>query len=206
MILPVLLYLVGHVAGLVLTSFDIVVPVSGFLAFTLGTLATVAAAGIVGLNNLLLSTLITYRIFRINREVVAYLGPKSKSMYRAIITATLESGLLYSAFLVILLIVYVVPFATGTENPVVFVMQDICIRIWAPIGIVSTIIVVRVTLGISLDSVESAIISIRAASTIHEEVPVTDISRSANGLTQKGSDQLPSTLQCESPRYSENSE
>uniref|UniRef100_A0A0W0GCX8 Uncharacterized protein n=1 Tax=Moniliophthora roreri TaxID=221103 RepID=A0A0W0GCX8_MONRR len=75
-----------------------------------------------------------------------------------------------------------------------------------PQGIVSTVIIVHVTLGISLDDVESAIVSIRAGSTVHEEALVVDISRSTNGLMQQGRNQGSGSMDREAQRDSENSE
>ncbi|ESK85317.1 hypothetical protein Moror_5999 [Moniliophthora roreri MCA 2997] len=202
-ILPVFLYAAGHVTGLVLSSSDIG-PGDGFeMSFV-----SPIVAGLVGFNNILLSTLIAFRIFRISREVVAYLGPKSKSMYRMIIAVTLESGLLYSALLIVFVILYFVP--PGLNEDAVLILSvcvSIIMRIWAPMaGIVSTVIIVRVTLGISLDDVESAIVSIRAGGTVHEEALVVDISQSTNGLTQQGRNQGSGSMDREAQRDSENSE
>uniref|UniRef100_A0A0W0GCP3 Uncharacterized protein n=1 Tax=Moniliophthora roreri TaxID=221103 RepID=A0A0W0GCP3_MONRR len=172
------------------------------------SLVSPIVAGIVGFNNILLSTLIAFRIFHISREVVAYLGPKSKSMYRMIIAITLESGLLYSALLIVFVILYFVP--PGLNEDAVLILSvcvSIIMRIWAPMaGIVSTVIIVRVTLVISLDNVESAIVSICAGGTVDEEALVVDISRSTNGLTQQGRNQGSGSMDREAQRDSENSE
>ncbi|KAI3602620.1 hypothetical protein WG66_009226 [Moniliophthora roreri] len=160
-ILPAFLYVAAHVVGLVLASSDVVVMGNWFgydEKIPLSPSIVVAiSAGVVGLNNLLLSSLIAFRIFRISCEVVAYLGSRSKSMYRTIIAVTLESGLLYSAFLNVLFIIVM--------------------------GLVSTTIIIRITL--SSDNMESTVGLSRATNIENNAAAVIDISRSATGLKQE---------------------
>ncbi|EEB96295.1 hypothetical protein MPER_04592, partial [Moniliophthora perniciosa FA553] len=119
-------------------------------------------------------------------------------MYRTIIAVTLESGLLYFTFLFVSVSVSLIS-PGAAPGTVILLIQAICLRIWASVAsIVSTIVIVCVTLGISLDSVESAIISIRTATAAHEEV--IDISRPPDDLTQKGRDQPLGTPECVSHR------
>ncbi|ESK83681.1 hypothetical protein Moror_2144 [Moniliophthora roreri MCA 2997] len=194
-VLPALLYPAAHVVGLVLTLTDVWIHINLQLSQSAGY---ALAACVIGLNNLLLSTLIgmlkclayvstllnllkAYHIFWISHQVVTYLGPKSRNMYQTIIAVTLESGLLYAAFLITFFILGIVQVVEGTGNDRLTLFYYIYGQTWAPIaGIVSTIIIVRVTLGISLDSVESTIISINAANTQNEEAHVIDISPSTN--------------------------
>ncbi|ESK81744.1 hypothetical protein Moror_11550 [Moniliophthora roreri MCA 2997] len=128
------------------------------------------------------------RIFKMRREVVAYLGPRARNMYRTVIAATLESGLFYSAYLGALVILGIV--MTGLrkqeiithDNTQKIIVLDYTraafLRLWAPVaGIASTIVIVRVALGISLDDTKSTIMTMQAAATINEPTPVIDISR-----------------------------
>ncbi|ESK83208.1 hypothetical protein Moror_3291 [Moniliophthora roreri MCA 2997] len=123
-ILPTILYLVGHVAELALSS-------SGVFGYALPRIAI--AAGIIALNNLILTTLISFRIFRMSREVVAYVSPKANNKYGTIIAATLESGLLYSTFLVVFLFLWLVLELGGSDYSEK-VIEEACLRIWAPIA------------------------------------------------------------------------
>ncbi|ESK88152.1 hypothetical protein Moror_5573 [Moniliophthora roreri MCA 2997] len=163
------------------------------------------AAGAVCLNNLLLSGLIAFRIFTMSREVVAYLGPRARNMYRTVIAATLESGLFYSMYLGVLVTLEIVSVLEQQylkkygleENYLQLSKIDALhdtrasfLRIWAPIaGITTTIIIVRVALGISLNDVKSTILTIQAAITIDEATPVIDISRQGPDLRDSLEDQ-----------------
>ncbi|KAI3616820.1 hypothetical protein WG66_004129 [Moniliophthora roreri] len=154
----------------------------------------VVAAGAIGLNNLFLSGLIAFRICKINRGVAAYLGPRARNMYWTAKAATLESGLFYSAYLGVLAIIeietvvaqedYRNPLGTYTvaDQSKLLALQDTrdaMLRLWAPIaGIASTIVIVRVALGISLNDTKSTILTMQAAtSTIEEPALAINISQ-----------------------------
>ncbi|ESK80696.1 hypothetical protein Moror_9516 [Moniliophthora roreri MCA 2997] len=111
-----------------------------------------------------------------SREVMAYLGPKAGKMYRTVIAATLESGLFYSVYLGVLVI-----FEIATRQSKLGgldYMRAVFLRLWAPVaGIASTIVIVRVALGISLDDTKSTIMTMQAAAIIDEPATVIDISR-----------------------------
>ncbi|EEB95771.1 hypothetical protein MPER_05207 [Moniliophthora perniciosa FA553] len=208
-VLPAIFYIAAHtvclVVGFVFTSSD----VEGFgqvleyekIVNHSYTIAAISA-GVVGLNNLLLSSLIAFRIFRMSREVVAYLGARPKSMYRTIIAVTLESGLLYSAFLNVLFIIGMVSTFSTDTNFASAIVLPICLRIWAPIaGLVSTTIIIRVALGIDND-MENTIIPFRATHVENEDAAVIDISQSFTDLEQKGTSERLNALE---PKFDESS-
>ncbi|KAI3597617.1 hypothetical protein WG66_003190 [Moniliophthora roreri] len=160
MILPAFLYVAAHVVGLVLASSDVVVMGNWFgydEKTPLSPISVVAvSAGVVGLNNLLLSSLIA---------------------------VTLESGLLYSAFLNVLFIIGMVVSAStsiirGSLN-----------------GLVSTTIIIRVTLG--NDNMESTVVLSRATNIEDGVAARVDISPSAINLKQEGTSEWPSMLEHE---------
>ncbi|KAK7023581.1 hypothetical protein VNI00_016667 [Paramarasmius palmivorus] len=136
------------------------------------------AAGIVSLNNIILSTLIAFQICSIGRQIEHYLGSRSRNMYRTALSATLESGVVYSTFLIGIAAIYIdlirrdPSLLKGDEDyPHIYALEFL-LRAWPCVsGITSTIIIVRVALGISFNDVESAISSLRADGTIpmHEE-------------------------------------
>ncbi|ESK83778.1 hypothetical protein Moror_11098 [Moniliophthora roreri MCA 2997] len=135
---------------------------------------TVTAAGAVALNNLLLSMLIAFRIFTMSREASAFLGPRARDMYRTAIVATLESGIIYSAFLGVIVSLGIDLLRHSDRDDLYGRNQAIitCLRSWASIaGIASTIIIVRVALGISLNDVDGTIRSLRVPATpVHEQI------------------------------------
>ncbi|KAK7027547.1 hypothetical protein VNI00_015181 [Paramarasmius palmivorus] len=136
------------------------------------------AAGIVSLNNIILSTLIAFQICSIGHQIEHYLGSRSRNMYRTALSATLESGVVYSTFLIGIAAIYIdlirrdPSLLKGDEDyPHIYALEFL-LRAWPCVsGITSTIIIVRVALGISFNDVESAISSLRADGTIpmHEE-------------------------------------
>ncbi|KAK7028060.1 hypothetical protein VNI00_015011 [Paramarasmius palmivorus] len=154
------------------------------------------AAGIVSLNNIILSTLIAFQICSIGHQIEHYLGSRSRNMYRTALSATLESGVVYSTFLIGIVAIYIdlirrdpslskgdgdPSLSKGNEDPSLLKADEdyphiyaleFLLRAWPCVsGITSTIIIVRVALGISFNDVESAISSLRADGTIpmHEE-------------------------------------
>ncbi|EEB88953.1 hypothetical protein MPER_13014 [Moniliophthora perniciosa FA553] len=121
-------------------------------------------------------------------------------MYSTIIAVTfmpmplfrLESGLLYSAFLNVLLIIGMV-YTFGVDIDGASVT-----------GLVSTPIIIRVTLGIS-DEMENTVIMFRATHVENEDAAVIDISRPPADLEQKGTSERPNTPELESDGNSSSS-
>ncbi|KAK7039080.1 hypothetical protein VNI00_010244 [Paramarasmius palmivorus] len=179
-------------AGFILSS-DIRPNTSNLGVTTLGLAGSEAlsiTAAAIGLNNVLLSALIgtvsskmghfsshfaAFKIWDMSHELVTYLGAKARNIYGTIIVATLESGLLYSAYLSVVvslgldLIRRKDSWETSfSETNYAFETRNkafaVCVRIWAPIaGIASTIIIVRVALGISFDEVHTTLQSMHFA-------------------------------------------
>ncbi|ESK83777.1 hypothetical protein Moror_11097 [Moniliophthora roreri MCA 2997] len=144
------------------------------------------SAGVIALNKLLLSILIGYRIFAMSNEVVAYLGLGVRNLSRTVIAATLESGFFYSSFLSIVFFLDIDRrnFAPAEEFARSQAFYTFLIS-WTPIeAIASTVIIVRVALGIGFNDVESVIVSMRVGE--HCATPVFDISRPIDRMPQRG--------------------
>lgn len=113
------------------------------------------AAGAIGLNNLLLSSLIVFRIIKMNCGVFAYLSPRTRTMYRTAITATLESGLVYSAIVSMIFFVEVNQLWADLPDEETRLLRqtviNVGLRAWPSLaGIMSTVIIVRVALDVVL--------------------------------------------------------
>ncbi|ESK85747.1 hypothetical protein Moror_2456 [Moniliophthora roreri MCA 2997] len=174
-VLPTLIFFAAHIGGIVFWC-------SG--SKLSGLILILFVTGI-GLNALLLSALVALRAFKIGREVAQHLGPQAWNIYNIVLAATLECGLVYSLFVIVL-------FSLGiesTQRGQFIIINDpnprtqvifICIRAWATIaGLDSTVIIVRVALGISLHDVESTIMSNHTAEAV-DEPPVLDNSRQSS--------------------------
>ncbi|KAI3617012.1 hypothetical protein WG66_004273 [Moniliophthora roreri] len=121
---------------------------------------------VVGLNNLLISSLIAFRILSMSREITAYLDSKPKKMYSTVIATTFESGLIYSVFVSIPSIMAAElswPRSEGHNYIDFFVRSSVISifsRTWPSVaGIASTIIVVRVALDVSMNDAGSTLAS-----------------------------------------------
>uniref|UniRef100_A0A0W0FDR5 Uncharacterized protein n=1 Tax=Moniliophthora roreri TaxID=221103 RepID=A0A0W0FDR5_MONRR len=143
-IAPICAFIISHVAAIIV------------MATSATTLLPSVIAGTTAFNTLLLSSLIAFRLYRMSRHTKEYLGPRPKNMYNALITISLESGILYAAFLLFILAMTLDDYSVNSA------IIDLCIRSWSVIAaMMPTIIVVRVALGISLDDEEGSIKSIR---------------------------------------------
>jgi len=96
------------------------------------------------LTTLLVSSLIAYRIYWIGRRLNAMLGPGQSRKHRYTIAIVLESGALYSAPLVLLLVLF------SFDSVYAYIVYDALAQI---MGLAPTIIIVRVGLGISTQGV-----------------------------------------------------
>ncbi|KAJ8076017.1 hypothetical protein PM082_021999 [Marasmius tenuissimus] len=107
-------------------------------------------------SNLTLTSLIAGRILSIARRVTCYLPPQSKprKMYRTIFSATLESGLIYSTILLTYSISVILnhPFSEPEiQYLTLVVVGDVTFdSLMYVMGIASTLIIVRVSLGIAI--------------------------------------------------------
>ncbi|ESK97197.1 hypothetical protein Moror_951 [Moniliophthora roreri MCA 2997] len=163
--LPFVAFLGGHVFGLAI-AYD----------YLISPLKLTLLAIFIGVNSLLLTILLASRIFKISHEVMKYLGPKARNMYSLLLAATLECGLLYTLLLSIFLSLAA---SLMQQGGILFINLNtadarikgiaICIRALAPVaGINSTLIIVRVALGISLNDFESTVTSMRAGTAIDQ--------------------------------------
>uniref|UniRef100_A0A0W0F561 Uncharacterized protein n=1 Tax=Moniliophthora roreri TaxID=221103 RepID=A0A0W0F561_MONRR len=178
---PALVYLGCHATALVLLPTSIISTQDSVR----GDIWTISA-GVIALNKLLLSILIGYRIFAMSNEVVAYLGLGVRNLSRTVIAATLESGFFYSSFLSIVFFLDIDRrnFAPAEEFARSQAFYTFLIS-WTPIeAIASTVIIVRVALGIGFNDVESVIVSMRVGE--HCATPVFDISRPIDRMPQRG--------------------
>ncbi|KAK1229498.1 hypothetical protein PQX77_007433, partial [Marasmius sp. AFHP31] len=121
--------------------------------FTTGVRIGAANSIAIAVFNGLLAILTGGRIWWITREARRNFGPPVRAQYKAIIAAVLESGMLYSVFLIISIIVplTVDPDANGIVPvdliPVATLMS----------GLAPTLIIVRVTHGKSVESVQQVV-------------------------------------------------
>ncbi|KAK7014085.1 hypothetical protein VNI00_019422 [Paramarasmius palmivorus] len=114
---------------------------------------------------------LAFKILSIGRQVARSVGTKLRNMYRIIIASTLESGILYSTYLVVVTIIQGDTYRrynsmSDKQFEVMNAAVQFLFNVWPCIaGITTTIIIVRVTLGIALNDAESEVISIRVAET-----------------------------------------
>ncbi|KAJ6557714.1 hypothetical protein B0H19DRAFT_897896, partial [Mycena capillaripes] len=91
------------------------------------------------------------RIWWISRQARNYLGRGTQKRYLNLTAILLESGLIYPANLVIIVVVYLIP---QTPTVSVLICLAVCYHI---VGIAPTLIIVRVGLGVSTDDVEKCV-------------------------------------------------
>ncbi|KAJ8089567.1 hypothetical protein PM082_014823 [Marasmius tenuissimus] len=122
------------------------------LCFTIGSVC----------NNLLLTAMIAGRIFYISREVASLRKRPIAGMYKTLIHASVESGLLYpvvlAGYTTSLILSYELVLHDGLASP--FIRANIACEIlyscFIPImGIASTLIIVRSALGIAINGEKS---------------------------------------------------
>ncbi|ESK90082.1 hypothetical protein Moror_7860 [Moniliophthora roreri MCA 2997] len=123
---------------------------------------------VIALNNLLVSSLIAFRILGMTHGVMAHLESKPKKMYSTIIAATyvLESGLIYSVLLSILSIMVIKlswPRPKLHNYPAFFILTNVInifLHAWpSVVGIMSTIIIVCIALSVSTNKAETILAS-----------------------------------------------
>ncbi|KAK7029435.1 hypothetical protein VNI00_014567 [Paramarasmius palmivorus] len=114
---------------------------------------------------------LAFKILSIGHQVARNVGSKLRNMYRIIIASTLESGILYSTYLVVVTIIQGDTYhryksMSDKQFEVMNAAVQFLYNVWPCIaGITTTIIIVRVTLGIALDDAESEVMSILVAET-----------------------------------------
>ncbi|KAJ8091961.1 hypothetical protein PM082_024196 [Marasmius tenuissimus] len=119
-------------------------------------LAVFALGALVG--NVLFTLLIATRIFMIAYQVMKYVPSRASipMMYRTIISATLESGLVYAIGLIIYTIcVFELSMGTKATFRVGLIADSVFDSLITIMGIASTLIIVRVTLGVAIHDEKS---------------------------------------------------
>ncbi|KAJ7140925.1 hypothetical protein C8R44DRAFT_762099 [Mycena epipterygia] len=131
-ILPLILLIVTSVFG-----WDILLPVVPFFALSLAT-------------NVLVTTLTAARIWWICRQARAYLRTDLQKRCVSSISIIVESGVIYSASVLAYLILGAIPSASIVQEPIMQMLAQV-------VGIVPTLIIVRVGLGVSIQSTEATV-------------------------------------------------
>ncbi|KAI3614481.1 hypothetical protein WG66_009732 [Moniliophthora roreri] len=126
------------------------------------------------LTNLLITFLIAARIYVISRRAAKYVGKNVNRMYRTVISIVLESGLIYP----LVLIVYASSGLTVFSSLIMLQSHPVSLEVQKRmqllavllqstlnqfVGIAPTLIIVRIGLGISVESVEQTVSAMRAA-------------------------------------------
>ncbi|ESK84260.1 hypothetical protein Moror_3782 [Moniliophthora roreri MCA 2997] len=181
-VLPMILYVGCHVTGFVLDAPQSQAVKEGYKSpsgILIGSLDIAAiVAGAIGINNLVLSSMIAFRISKVSHELESYLGPAARNLYRTVIAVTLESGITYSSFISLLFFIEVHQLRVGYQGEQSLVLDtfiDIGMRTWSSLaGIMSIIIIVRVALGIGFNDIEGTVTSMHAT-IASDNAPVLDI-------------------------------
>jgi len=139
-ILPIILLIVTSIFG-----WDILLPLPPFFELSLAT-------------NVLVTGLTAGRIWWICRQARTYLKTDMQKRYVSSIAIIVESGVIYSASVLTYLILDAIPSTRETPIPIVEVLAQL-------VGIVPTLIIVRVGLGLSVQSIESTVSAARATDT-----------------------------------------
>uniref|UniRef100_A0A0W0G3R4 Uncharacterized protein n=1 Tax=Moniliophthora roreri TaxID=221103 RepID=A0A0W0G3R4_MONRR len=153
-----------------------------YAVFLLGALFT----------NLLLTVLLAARILYISRKVMKYTGKDVNKMYRTAFATTLESGLLYPVVLIPVssIVLRELPWLTITsESTLLAIARDSLHQV---VGIAPTLVIVRMSLGISIED-SSSQISMTDIQDEHDGAGVSshgviDISRDRNTESQAATD------------------
>ncbi|KAK7018003.1 hypothetical protein VNI00_018460 [Paramarasmius palmivorus] len=128
---------------------------------------TVGIGGI-ALNNLFLSCLIA-------RQVTQYVKDSPQNMYRTIIAATLESGVIYAAFRITIAALQIDSYRGSMESGIEqslrnFNIQYILFRSWPSIaGVTTSLVIVRVSLGIAFNDLKTEIMTVRGPGTVQQQ-------------------------------------
>jgi len=136
-ILPIILLIVTSIFG-----WDILLPLPPFFELSLAT-------------NVLVTGLTAGRIWWICRQARTYLKTDMQKSYVSSIAIVVESGVIYSASVLTYLILGAIPSASVAQNPIVEMLAQL-------VGIVPTLIIVRVGLGLSVQSIEGTVSAARA--------------------------------------------
>jgi len=126
-VVPTIMAVVAFVFGV-----DQALPLAPFFGITLGT--TVLVTG-----------LTAGRIWWIGRQARAHMKPDMRARYATNISMIVESGVIYSAGILTYLILGAIPFTLPAQDPSVEMLAQI-------VGIVPTLIIVRVGLGLEVCS------------------------------------------------------
>ncbi|KAJ7268112.1 hypothetical protein B0H12DRAFT_1067888 [Mycena haematopus] len=111
---------------------DQALPLAPFFGITLAT-------------NVLVTGLTAGRIWWIGHQARVHLKPDMRARYLASISIIVESGVIYSAGILTYLILGAIPFTLPAQDPTVEMLAQF-------VGIVPTLIIVRVGLGVSVQS------------------------------------------------------
>ncbi|KAJ6469248.1 hypothetical protein C8R45DRAFT_1016475 [Mycena sanguinolenta] len=126
--LPIVLLIVTTVFGV-----DFSLPTDPFFAFTLGT-------------NILVTAMTAGRIWWTFRAARSYMQPDLRRRYISAMSILVESGMLYSATVLVYLILGAIPITEILCTPIFTMLTQV-------VGIAPTLIIVRVGLGTSVSSV-----------------------------------------------------
>ncbi|KAJ7879056.1 hypothetical protein B0H14DRAFT_2710377 [Mycena olivaceomarginata] len=126
-ILPIIMLVITIVFGV-----DQALPLAPFFGITLVTTVLVAA-------------LTAGRIWWIGRQARVHLKPDVQRRYSNSISVIVESGVIYSVGLLAYLILGAIPFTLVAQDPTVEMLAQL-------VGIVPTLVIVRVGLGLSLQN------------------------------------------------------
>jgi len=121
-----------------------------------GNRAVIIAAATSLFTNIIAASLAAGRIWWIGRQARAMLGKDVQIKYRASFAILLESGLLYPAVLLLAVVFFIAPVAAvGTLSFLAMSYQLV--------GIAPTLIIVRVGLGVSTETVDQTVSTLVAA-------------------------------------------
>ncbi|KAK7018004.1 hypothetical protein VNI00_018461, partial [Paramarasmius palmivorus] len=121
--------------------------------------------GGIALNNLFLSCLIA-------RQVAQYVEDSPRKMHRTIIAATLESGVIYSAFLITIAALQVDLYRARRNEQQArdAIIQYNLLRAWPSIaGTTTSLVIVRVSLGIAFNDLKTEIMTVRGSETVQRQ-------------------------------------
>jgi len=138
-VLPIIMLIVTAVFG-----WDILLPLPPFFVLTLAT-------------NVLVTFLTAGRIWWICRQARIHLKTAVQKQSVSSLAIVVESGVIYSAAVLTYLILGAIPSAEVVQNPIVEMLAQL-------VGIVPTLIIVRVGLGLSVQSIESTVAAAKASS------------------------------------------
>jgi len=131
-ILPIILLVLTAVFG-----WDLLLPLPPFFELSLAT-------------NILVTGLTAGRIWWIYRQSGMHLNPDMRKRYFTSISVIVESGVIYAVATSIYLILGAIPFTEIAQDPTAEMLAQI-------VGIVPTLIIVRIGLGLSVENAQSTV-------------------------------------------------